>query len=353
VKHRQYMHRALELAKKGIGKVSPNPLVGCVIAKNKKIIGEGFHVKFGSTHAEINALKKAGINAQGADLYVNLEPCCHYGKTPPCTKAILNAGIKKVFVAMLDPNPLVAGKGIKILQKNGIEVKVGIEATKAKKLNEKFIYFIQHRTPFVALKIATTANGKITRSDGKKWITNAESRKKVHQLRNEYHAILVGKNTVLDDNPSLTTYKLKNGNNPLRIILDSNLEIPTEKKVFADSHFIIMTKKENLIEKKEKYLKLGGQILECEKQIIDLKSLLKKLGKKGISSLFVEGGAEVYRNFFAENLVQKVYWFQAPFNTGENALGIEKVLERIKQKRTQLEIKKYAEDTLKTIYFKQ
>lgn len=322
------MQQALSLAQDGVGKVSPNPMVGCVIVKNKIVVGKGSHERFGDKHAEINALRDAGNKAKNADMYVTLEPCCHFGKTPPCTEAIVKAGINKVYVAMQDPNPLVAGKGIDFLRQNGIEVEVGMEEELARKLNEKFVHYIQNKKPFVALKLATTLDGKITRIDGEQWITNEESRKKVHKLRHEYDAILVGKNTVLADNPSLTSYLLQNGKNPLRVIIDSKLDLPIESKVFVDKNFVIATVGGHSDEKKERYLEKGGKVLEIinyELEIIDdrvdLSSLLVELGTIGISSLLVEGGAQVFTSFLNQDLVQKVYWFQAPMVAGEGALG--------------------------------
>lgn len=337
MKKNEYMRMAFKLARKGVGKVSPNPLVGCVIVKNGQIIGQGYHREFGGAHAEINALQVAGKNAQNAEMYVTLEPCCHFGKTPPCTEAILKSGIKKVYIAMQDPNPLVAGKGIEILCQNGIEVEVGLEEAKARQLNEKFIYYIWNKKPFVALKIATTLDGKITRTDGEQWITNLKSRKEVHKLRNEYDAILVGKNTVLKDNPSLTAYLLKNGKNPLRVILDSRLDLPVDKKVFADANFLIVTKEGHSAEKQRKYLKKGGKILtvqssklKVESDQVDLSLMVEKLGEMGISSLLVEGGAQVFTGFLNQNLVQKVYWFIAPMVAGEDALMSVFALEKMR-----------------------
>ncbi len=348
----KYMQMALKSAYKGVGQVSPNPLVGCVIVKEGKIVGQGFHQKYGGAHAEINALNQAKNETKGAQMYITLEPCCHYGKTPPCTEAILQAGIKKVYIAMPDPNPLVAGRGINFLTENGIEVALGIEAKKAKKLNEKFIHFISQKIPFVALKIATTANGKITRSDGKKWITNKESRLKVHQLRNEYDAILIGKKTAENDDPSLTTYLLKNGNDPTRVVLDSNLVLSEDQRIFADGNFIVVTTEGKSDQDKQKYFKKGGKILECGKEKVDLNLMLIRLGEMNLASLFVEGGKEVYESFLAQNLVQKVYWFKAPFETGGEALGVEAVLEEIQRKALDASQEFFDKDLLQTIYLK-
>lgn len=321
-----FMHRALHLAQKGLGKVSPNPLVGCVIVKKNQIIAEGYHKKFGDPHAEINALEKAGKNSKNAEMYITLEPCCHYGKTPPCTDAIIKAGIKKVYIAMQDPNYLVSGKGIQILKQHNIQVEIGTLEKEAKQLNEKFIHFIQNKTPFVSLKIASTLDGKITRQDGIQQITNLKSQKFVHRLRNEYDAILVGKNTVLKDNPQLTPYLFKNKKSPLRIILDTNLELNPSHKVFTDSNFIIVCKKGLPQKKQSLFIDKGGEVLQIGTSNHELKNLLKKLGEMNISSLLVEGGSHVFTSFLNQNLVQKVYWFQAPLLNGKDGIdGLRKL----------------------------
>ena len=317
----QIFNQVFRLALKGEKNVSPNPMVGCVITKDNRVINTGYHHRFGGIHAEIDALQKAGHQAKGAEMFLNLEPCCHCGKTPPCTEAIIAAGIKKVSISILDPNPLVAGKGVQTLRQKGIKIEVGHFAEKAQKLNERFIHFVQAKTPFTALKMAVTLDGKITRCDRRQWITNSKARKYVHKLRQRYDAVLVGKNTVMQDNPNLTTYLLNNRNNPLRIVLDSKLELPISKKVFADSNFIIVTVSGHSQEKKKKYLQKGGQVLEVKNDYIDLNILLKQLGKMNISSLLVEGGSQIFTSFINQKCAQKIYLFQAPIFTGENGLN--------------------------------
>jgi len=311
------MELALKLAEKGNGNVSPNPMVGAVIAKNKKIIGKGFHEKFGSNHAEVNAIKNAGKKTAGAALYVSLEPCCHFGKTPPCAKAVIEAGIKKVFVAMKDPNPLVFGKGIMELKKAGIKVELGLMEKEAKKLNEKYVYWMENKKPFAALKFAITSNGMISWGNGKrKKISCNESIKIMHELRGEFDAVLVGIGTVKKDNPMLTTHGKKE-KNPYRIILDTNFEIPLNAKAIGkDKKCIIATTKKALGKKKakKKILEKKAILLELKEKNgnVELKELLNVLGKMNVSSVMVEGGQKILTSFIAEKLAQKAIVFVSP-----------------------------------------
>lgn len=314
-----YMKRALELAAKGRGMTTPNPMVGAVLVDNEgKIVGEGYHKKAGGPHAEINALNDAGKLAKGATLYVTLEPCSHYGKTPPCTEAIIKAGIKRVVVACGDPNVLVNGKGIEILEKAGVEVRKNVLEEDGKKLNEVFFKWIVSKKTFVAAKYAMTIDGKIaTFSGDSKWITNEKSRKYSHYLRSIYDAILVGKNTVIKDNPSLTCRYVE-GKNPIRIVLDSNLEIPLNSNVITDNaaRTILVVNCKNKIDN-EKLLQLSQfknvSLLEipAKNGKIDLNILFEKLGEKNITSVFVEGGSEVHGALFDANLVDRLYAFIA------------------------------------------
>jgi diaminohydroxyphosphoribosylaminopyrimidine deaminase/5-amino-6-(5-phosphoribosylamino)uracil reductase len=325
-----YMRTALALAKKGSGKVSPNPLVGAVIVRNGQIVGKGFHRRAGGLHAEINALHDAGDKAIGADLYINLEPCCHYGKTPPCTDAIIAHKIKRVFVGMVDPNPLVSGKGIKRLTKAGIQVTTGILERDARKLNEVFIKYITEKMPFVIMKVASTLDGKIaTREGDARWITGEKARTFVHQLRNEVDAILVGIGTVKRDDPQLTTRLAQGrGRDPYRIILDTHLTIPFSSRLLhldLQSRTIIATSKPALSGKARKLKKLGATILTVStlKGRINLKSLLKKLVTLDITSVMVEGGRETITSFLEQGLVDKLYLFYAPkIIMGKEAIGI-------------------------------
>jgi len=315
---RKMMRNSLRLAKKGCGFVAPNPLVGATIIKNGKIIGEGYHQKFGEAHAEINAINNATESVQDATIYVSLEPCSHQGKTPACSLALIQNGFKRVVIASLDPNPLVSGNGVKMLKQAGIEVEVGILEKEALTLNERFFKFIQTRKPFIAIKMATSLDGKIaTFSGDSKWITNEKSRTFAHRLRLQYSSILVGINTVITDDPSLNV-RLKNtkAKNPLRIILDSKLQIPLKSKILNISiapTWIATTKQAPSIKIKQ-LENLGVKVLVCPKKErkIDLNFLIEKLGNEGIDSLLVEGGGTVNFSFAKEKLVDKVYAFIAP-----------------------------------------
>ncbi|MBI4994695.1 bifunctional diaminohydroxyphosphoribosylaminopyrimidine deaminase/5-amino-6-(5-phosphoribosylamino)uracil reductase RibD [Candidatus Peregrinibacteria bacterium] len=308
----QFMHRAIELAGRGTGFVSPNPLVGAVFVKNGKIISDGFHKKFGGDHAEIVALKNAGknkISLAGSTLYINLEPCIHSGKTPPCVPALIAAGISRVKIAMKDPNPLVSGRGISALRRAGIKVDVGYLEREAKALNEKFIKWMKTGMPFVSMKVAMSLDGKIaTRTGDSKWITGEGSRKYVKRIRDEHDAILVGAGTVLKDNPVLKG-KIRE---PLRVILDSKLTLPFTEKVFRNNNvFIALTSKApqfkiNALIKR----RINFKIFKGEK--IPLRPLLRFLSGKNISSVLVEGGSEIFGSAIDEKLVDKFYWFIAP-----------------------------------------
>ena len=252
-----YMKRALELAVKGIGMVNPNPMVGAVIVKDNKVIGEGFHEKYGHAHAERNAVKNAVEDIEGATVYVTLEPCAHYGKTPPCVDLLIEKKVRKVVIGMLDPNPLVAGKSIKKLKENNIEVKVGVKEKECRKLNEVFIKYITTKKPFVIMKAGISIDGKIATSSGEsKWITSERSRLHSHELRNRMSGIMVGINTVLSDDPSLTYRGEHKGKDPLRIIIDSTLKVPFESKVikYNNNNTIVACVENTDLIKKEKYI---------------------------------------------------------------------------------------------------
>jgi len=312
-----YIKRALNLAKRAIGHTSPNPMVGAVIVKNGKVIAEDYHRKAGQPHAEALVLKKAGSEAKGADLYVTLEPCCHLNKkTPPCTKAIIEAGIKRVFVAMIDPNPSVLGCGIKELKSAGIEVYSGILQRQAMRLNEAYSKFISTSIPFVILKTAMTLDGKIADAEGNsKWITTNEARKEVHRLRHSVDAIVTAKGTVLADNPLLTS-RIKGGKNPVRVVIDPALEIPEDYNVFNDSaQTIVVYSKSDSKEKGEKINKLshkGCKLMEIENSPIGLKDILYELGKFHITSVLIEGGSSLNSRALMERVVDRVIFFIAP-----------------------------------------
>lgn len=314
-----YMKRALELAKLGSGYTNPNPLVGAVIVKDENIIGEGYHELYGGSHAEINAFKNATEDVKGATMYVTLEPCSHYGKTPPCAYAIVEKGIKKVVIGMKDPNPLVAGRGIQILKDNGIEVVVGVLENEAEKINEIFIKYITKKTPFCILKTAMTLDGKIATYTGdSKWITNDASRKYVHELRHRVSSIMVGIGTVLSDDPSLTTrLEDKKGLSPTRIIVDSNLKIPLTAKVLdknLEGSTIVATT-EIADKEKIKFLQeMGASIIvtPTKNNKVDLTSLMEILGERKIDSVLLEGGGTLNYSALNEGIVDKVISFIAP-----------------------------------------
>lgn len=310
-----YMRQALRLAAQAVGLTNPNPLVGAVIVKKGKIIGQGYHLKAGDAHAEINALKAATEDPEGATLYVNLEPCSHFGKTPPCVDALIKAKIKQVVCAMKDVNPLVRGKGISKLRKAGIKVEVGVLKEEAEKLNETFVVFHKNKRPFIALKFAASLDGKIaTRTGDSKWLTNSQARAHARGLRARYQSVLVGINTVIADNPHLGVRE-QGKKDPLRIILDSKLRIAKDAKVLRDRNVLLVTTTQ-ADKEKLRWLKKAGFEVKVYKNHISVKQLLKDLYKKEIISVLVEGGGTVNGSFVDNKLVDKVYVYQAPLLVG-------------------------------------
>lgn len=313
------MQRALDLAKKGSGFTSPNPLVGAVIVKNNKIIGEGYHEYYGGPHAEINAFNNAAENVSGATMYVTLEPCSHFGKTPPCADAIIERGIRKVVIGLKDPNPVVSGKGIAILEAAGIEVEVGVLEKEGRILNEIFLKYITTNLPFVIMKTAMTLDGKIaTRTNASRWITGKESREYVHELRNRVSGIMVGIGTVLADDPSLTT-RLKNsvGRDPARIIVDSSARVPLDAKVLnlkSEAKTYIAVTERASREKVSKLQEKGAEVItvQSKDERVDLKELMKELGRRNIDSVLLEGGSELNYAALEAEIVDKVCSFISP-----------------------------------------
>ncbi|MFZ0453958.1 MAG: bifunctional diaminohydroxyphosphoribosylaminopyrimidine deaminase/5-amino-6-(5-phosphoribosylamino)uracil reductase RibD [Ignavibacteriaceae bacterium] len=315
-----YIKLAIEIAKKGIGSVSPNPLVGCVIVKNDRIISAGYHEKFGENHAEVNAIGNAKESLEGATLYTNLEPCSHHGKTPPCVDKIIEQKIKKVVVGTNDMNPLVSGNGIRKLKSAGIDVKVGIMENECIELNRFFFKYITEKIPYITLKAALTLDGRIADKSGdSKWISSLDSRKYVHQLRAGYDAVLVGYGTVKKDDPKLTV-RLSEGRNPRRIILDTKLELNNKFKLLInnkDRKLIIVTSKRNA-DKKGKIKKILAHnadivfVKEDANGRLNLKSVLMELAKINISSILVEGGREIYTSFIKKNLFDDIMLFVTP-----------------------------------------
>ncbi|WP_295919643.1 bifunctional diaminohydroxyphosphoribosylaminopyrimidine deaminase/5-amino-6-(5-phosphoribosylamino)uracil reductase RibD [Anaerovibrio lipolyticus] len=320
-----YMSEALRVAKNATGRTSPNPLVGAVIVKDGRIIAEGWHRKAGTPHAEIHALNMAGELAKGATVYVTLEPCSHYGRTGPCANALVEAGVAKVVVAMLDPNPKVAGRGVKILQDAGIEVVTGVLEEEAKKLNEVFLKWITKEMPFVALKTAMSLDGKIATATGQsQWITNEASRLRTHELRDVYDGIMVGINTAIKDNPSLTTRLPNNmGKNPVRIVVDSKARLPLNSNLVTDgkAQTIVAVSGAASAGAVQDLRDAGVQVISAGEDKVNLSQLLKKLAEMNICSILVEGGGQLNFSMLKAGLVDKVYAFIAPkLIGGKNAL---------------------------------
>ena len=315
----KYMHKAFELAKKGIGRVNPNPLVGAVIVKNDKIIGEGYHEYFGGPHAEVNAFRSAKESVEGATMYVTLEPCSHFGKTPSCAKDIVKNKIKKVVIGTLDANPLVSGRGVKILEDNNIEIDSGYLCEELTELNRIFFKFIQLKTPYVVMKAAMTLDGKIaSRTGDSRWVSNEKSRMKTHELRNELAGIMLGVDTVIADDPMLTSRLNEGkGRNPVRIVLDSRARIPLEAKILntADQARTILAVTEKADSKKIRIIESkGNQILMAKSKDgkVDLNDLMLKLGEQNIDGILLEGGATLNYSALQSGIVDELVFFIAP-----------------------------------------
>lgn len=312
----KYMQRAINLAERGRGWTRPNPLVGCVIVKNGKIIAEGYHEKIGGWHAERNAILNSDADITGATAYVTLEPCCHHGRTPPCSNLLIERGIKKVFIGSRDPNPLVSGKGAKQLRTAGVEVVEDFMREECDKLNPIFFHYIQTKRPYVLLKYAMTADGKIATSTGEsKWITGETARAKVQETRHQYSAIMVGVETVLADNPMLNS-RMPNARQPIRVVCDSQLRTPLDCQLVQTAneyHTVIATVCEDL-QKIEQYRPLGVEMLVCKakNKRVDLEDLLQKLGEMQIDSLLIEGGSSLNFSALESGVVNRVHCYIAP-----------------------------------------
>ena len=313
----KYMRMAIELAKKGAGAVNPNPMVGAVVVKNGEVIGRGYHKFFGGPHAEVYALEEAGEKAEGATIYVTLEPCSHYGKTPPCAKKIIDMGIKKCFIGSSDPNPKVAGRGVAMLKEAGIEVVENVLKEECDEVNQVFFKYIKTKIPYLFVKCGITLDGKIALSNGiSKWITNSIAREKVQYYRNKFMGIMVGINTVLTDNPSLTA-RIENGVNPFRIIVDPNLQIDENCKVVKnneDEKTVIITSQKNLftedtenteIQIKQKRLSEENKVkfIFIDGEKFSFRKMLEEIGKAGIDSILLEGGETLISLAFEENVI--------------------------------------------------
>ena len=328
----EFMKRAIELARQGAGWTSPNPLVGAVVVKNGRIIGEGYHRKYGELHAERNAIAACTEDPAGATIYVTLEPCCHYGKTPPCTEIILEKKIARVVIGSRDPNPKVAGKGARILRENGVQVEEDFMREECDALNPIFFQYITTKIPYVAMKYAMTADGKIaTRTGASKWITGEMARGHVHQLRGRYAAIMVGIGTVLADDPMLNC-RIEGGHQPLRIVCDSKLRIPLDSQlvrtakeypllVVTETRDEASTDAEEYADKKTALENAGTRVWELpqENGKLSLKTLMQRLGAEKIDSVLIEGGGTLNQSALEEGIVHHIYTYIAPKLLGGKA----------------------------------
>jgi diaminohydroxyphosphoribosylaminopyrimidine deaminase/5-amino-6-(5-phosphoribosylamino)uracil reductase len=314
--HAYYMGLAIKLALKAKGLTSPNPMVGAVVVKNGRIIGRGYHEKAGLAHAEVLALDEAGNDAKGASLYVTLEPCTHFGRTPPCVDRIIQSKIKEVIIGMVDPNPLNNGKGIQILKNHKIKVEVGIREEELRQINAAFIKYITKRLPLVTIKVAQSLDGKIaTRTGESKWITSDKSRNYSHRIRRNYDAVMVGVNTVRRDNPKLDAWFARK--QPIKIVIDSQLSTPQDANIFANNSKVIIvtvtprpgqeTENRNILSQKAKVLEVKEKFGQ-----INLKDMFKTLARLEITSVLVEGGGTLIGSLFDEGLVDKVLFFISP-----------------------------------------
>lgn len=319
----EFMRRALELAEKGRGNTNPNPMVGAVIVKDGRIIGEGYHKIYGGPHAEVEAFLQADGDVEGSDLYVTLEPCAHYGKTPPCAEAIVRKKIRRVYVAVMDPNPLVAGKGIQMLRDAGIEVETGLLEDSARALNEIFFQFITTKRPYVIMKSAMTLDGKIATVTGAaRWITGSAARTHVHEWRRRVGAVMVGIGTVLKDNPRLNVRLSREiQRHPLRIVVDSHGRLPQDARILEnleEEPLLVATTKAITVEKKAMLISMGAEVMVCpdKEGKVDLSYLMHELGKRKIDSILLEGGGILNYAFLEEGLVDKVLIYVAPIIFG-------------------------------------
>jgi len=348
--HEEFMSAALAEARRALGRTSPNPQVGAVVVRDGQVIASGYHKAAGQAHGETEALHQAGDRARGADLYITLEPCNHHGKTPPCTEAILRAGIARVFVGSVDPNPVVSGRGIARLREAGIPVEVGVLGAETDRLIEGWSHFIRSRRPWVIAKVASTLDGRIaTRSGDSRWITSESTRARVHRLRDEVDAILVGRGTVEADDPQLTT-RLPDGSgrDPLRVILDSSLRVSTDARIFR-----VSSAAKTLIAcvgpadpmRAAPLREVGAEILECEGRDgrVDPASLLEKLGAMNVVQLLVEGGAQTLGAFLEARLVDRLLLHYGPLVFGEGptwtrAPAAEKVVDALRLRLASAEL---------------
>ncbi|WP_200965131.1 bifunctional diaminohydroxyphosphoribosylaminopyrimidine deaminase/5-amino-6-(5-phosphoribosylamino)uracil reductase RibD [Insulibacter thermoxylanivorax] len=343
-----YMQLALELAAAARGQTDSNPIVGCVIVKDGRIVGLGSHLRRGEAHAEVHALKMAGGEARGSTVYVTLEPCSHRGRTPPCAKQLIEAGVKRIVAACRDPNPLVSGRGLKMLQEHGIETEVGVLEEQALQLNEHFFTYVAKGRPFITLKTASTLDGKVASYTGdSRWITNEEARAYVHTLRHQHQAIMVGIGTVLADDPSLTVRAPVPGVHPIRIIVDSQLRTPLHAKVVQDglAETIILTTERADKQAAARLEQAGVTVIACgDGKRVDLPLAMQKLAEREIASILLEGGGTLNGAMLAHGLIDKMVLFYAPKIIGGaeapanfQMTGIEKMADAYRLERVQIE----------------
>lgn len=319
-----HMRLALDLAWRGRYSTSPNPRVGCVLAQGEQVVGVGFHVKAGEPHAEVHAIRQAGAAARGATAYVTLEPCAHFGRTPPCAKGLLEAGVARVVAAMRDPNPLVAGKGLAMLEAAGVAVACGLLEAQARALNRGFLSRIERHRPFISLKMAASLDGKTALSDGRsQWITGAAARHEVQHLRAQSCAVLTGIGTVLADNPKLNVREIKTLRQPIRVVLDTHFRLPESANLVQDGgETWVFTLQTTLPDWLENYpnLKIFRQP-ETQNQL-DLNDLCEKLAENGIGEILLEAGQTLATAFLQADLVDEIVYFQSPKILGEAARGL-------------------------------
>jgi diaminohydroxyphosphoribosylaminopyrimidine deaminase/5-amino-6-(5-phosphoribosylamino)uracil reductase len=359
--HEYFMSLAMRLALKAEGQTSPNPMVGALVVKNGKIVGRGYHQKAGLPHAETIALEEAGRFSKGATLYVTLEPCTHFGRTPPCVDGVIRSGVKEVIVGMIDPNPLNNGRGVDLMRKHKIKVTVGVLEARLRKLNEVFIKYISKRLPFVTVKVAQSLDGKIaTRTGDSKWITSDRSRSYAHRIRKRYDAVMVGVNTVLRDNPELDAWF--SSKQPVKIVVDSQLSTPQDANIFSPKSKIVivtLSSKPGQETENRKLLSEKAMILEVKEKAgqVNLRDMMKKLARLGIANILVEGGGTLNGSLFDDGLVDKILFFISPkVIGGKEAIstvmgrGVVRVDRAVKLK--DVKWRRFGEDSLMEAYVK-
>jgi len=347
----RFMRRALRLSERARGQTSPNPLVGAVLVRDGRIVGEGYHRRAGEPHAEVVALDRAGKQAEGTTLYVTLEPCVHFGRTPPCVDRIIERGVAEVVCALMDPDSRVSGRGIEKLREAGVGVRLGVLEEAARKTNEVYLKYITTGMPFVVLKLAQSLDGRIaTRTGDSKWITGEKARRFVHRLRSQMDAVMVGVDTVIRDDPQLNVRWVK-GKHPLKIVLDSQLGIPSEAQVFEGERLILATTERSSEEKRRLVEEKGAQVwmLPDRDGYVDLTEVMRKAGQEGITSILIEGGSKVATSALKARVVDKLMIFIAPKMIGRGTdaigdLGIARIGEAIELEDVKL--RRIGEDVL-------